>query len=175
MNNKKNISSNTLLLLLSGIVVILLIVLNFIKIKNINEVSAQIESEEAILNEQKAYLEDLKKLTLIRPELEKAHKILSVQIPKQPDEDELIEYIDKLSKKNNTSFVHIQFDKRTVNGKITEMPLQLMFSGNYTSLMKFIRSISEGERLIRIDGLHINREGSGGSINASITAKAFFK
>lgn len=175
MNDKKNISSNTMLLLLSGIVVVLLIVLNIIKVNSINQASAQIESEEAILDDQKAYLEELKKLTKIRPELEKTHKILSVQIPEQPEEDKLIEYINRLSRENETRFVHIQFDKRTVTGNITEMPLQLKFTGKYTSLMEFISSISEGERLIRIDGLQIDREDSSGSINASITAKAFYK
>jgi Tfp pilus assembly protein PilO len=174
MNDKKNLSGNTLLLL-SGIVVVLLMILNIAKIKSISETSAQIETEASILDEQKAYQDELKKLTLIRPELEKAHRILSVKIPKRPEEDKLIEYIDKLTKENKTSFIHIQFEKRTVNSDMTEMPIQLMFSGKYTSLMEFIRSISEGERLIRIDGLQIDRGDSDGSINASITAKAFFK
>lgn len=175
MNDKKNISSNSLLLLLSGIVVILLIALNIIKINSINKASAQIESEETVLNEKKAYLEELKKLTEIRPELVKAQKILSVQIPEQPGEDQLIDYINRLSQKNKISFVHVQFEKRTINGNINEIPLQLKLTGEYTSLMDFIRSISEGERLIRIDELQIDKEDSSGSINAFITAKAFYK
>ena len=93
MKDRKNTTGNTLLLL-SGIVAILLMVFNFVKIKSINETTERIRSEEAMLSERKAYLDELKKLTHIRPELEKAHVILSEQIPKSPEEDRLIEYID---------------------------------------------------------------------------------
>jgi len=174
MKDRKNTTGNTLLLL-SGIVAILLMVFNFVKIKSINETTERIRSEEAMLSERKAYLDELKKLTHIRPELEKAHVILSEQIPKSPEEDRLIEYIDQLAREKGTDFVHIQFEKRTTNGNMNEMPIQLMFKGKYASLVDFIKRVSNGDRLIRIDGIQIDGEGSDGTVNASVTAKAFFK
>lgn len=174
MNDKKNVSGN-ILLLLSCIIAVLLVIFNIVKIKSINETSEQIKTEEAILSERKAYLEELKELTLIRPELEKAHEILSVKIPKQPEEDKLIEYIDKLAMENNSSLTHIQFQERVTVGELTEMPIQVTFTGQYTSLLELIRSLTQGERLIRIEWLQIDESDSDGNLNASVTARAFFK
>lgn len=176
MNDKKSISSNAIFLAVSGLVIVLLIVLNVININNISNKSSLINSELAMLENKKSELNELEKLSLIRPELEKAFALLSTQIPDEPSEDEIIEYISSLSAAYKNDLIQIRFDDRVANGVLTEMPLSLTFKGSYSSFVAFIDALSEGQRLFRIDEINMDKtEGADGKINASVTARAFYK
>lgn len=176
MNSKKIISNVSLLLVISGLVVVLLIVLNVFSINNINEISGQINSEKAKLEENKSTLRELKKLESLRPELETANEFLAKLIPEEPLEHDLIKYIQNLSDKNENVFVEIKFEERKQNENFFEMPFILTVNGRYLSLLELLDNMAKGERLIRIDEIKIDGTGdANGLINTSITANAFYK
>lgn len=176
MNNKKGLSSNSVILILSGIVIILLVVLNIWNINRINKINEQVKTETVKLDKNKGVLDELNKLILMKPELEFAHRVLSGKIPKEPKEYDIIKYIEDLSKISSSNLVKIQFNDRTKKNSITEMPVELSFNGEYTSLIEFMKNLSIGERLFRIDKIQIYKEeDASGIINVNITANAFYK
>ncbi|MGI6084345.1 MAG: type 4a pilus biogenesis protein PilO [Acetivibrionales bacterium] len=176
MNNKKSNSNISLLLAVSGLVVILLMVLNILSVNKINNISGQIKTEKAQLDQNKATLSELKKLEQYRPELENANEFLEKQIPDEPLEHELIEYIQNLTVKNKNVFVEIKFEERKENGNLFEMPFQLTVNGKYSSLLGLLDNIDKGERLIRIDDIiFISMGNADGLVNTTIMAKAFYK
>lgn len=176
MNNKKSIKSDSLLLIVSGLVVVLLIVLNIFSINKIKETSENIKTETTKLDENKHTLEKLKKLELIRPELESANEILIKQIPEEPLESGLLEYIQNLSNNNKNNFVEIKFEEREEKSNLSEMPFVFIVTGRYSSLLGLLGNLANGERLIRIDEIRIESMGNAkGLINTTIKANAFYK
>lgn len=176
MNNSKSSLNNPTLLILSGLMVLLLIVLIVFSINKINTISDQIEIETAKLDEDKDTYEKLKQLDLLRPELESANRVLVKQIPVEPSEHDLIEYIYSLSENNKNNFIEIEFKNRQEKEDIFEMPFSMNINGKYESMIKLLNSIANGERLIRIDEIQIESvDNVKGLINTSITANAFYK
>ncbi len=176
MNNKKGISSNSIILLMSCVVIALLVVLNIWNINRINKINEQIKTETVNLDENKEILGELNELILMKPELEFAHRVLAGKIPKEPAEYDIIKHIEDLSKLSSSNLVKIQFNDRLKKNNITEMPIELSFNGEYTSLIEFMNNLSIGERLIRIDKIQIYKEeDASGTINVNFTANAFFK
>jgi Tfp pilus assembly protein PilO len=174
--NKKYSSNNSILLVLSGLVAVFLIVLIIFSLNKINKINDQIAVETKKLEENKQTLEMLKELELLRPELESANDILKKQIPDQPYEHGLIEYIHKLSENNKNNFVEIVFNERKKRDNLSEMPFSLIINGKYSSLLGLLDSIENGERLIRIDEIRIDSTGDGkGTISTFITANTFYK
>ena len=175
MNNKGS-SSNPTLLILSGLVVILLILLIVFSVNRINTTNDQIETETAKLNEDKDTLEKLKQLDLLRPELESANRVLLKQIPDEPSEYDLIQYIYILSENNKNDFIEIEFKERQEKEDIIEMPFSMNINGKYGSMLKLLNGIANGERLIRIDEIQIESiDNVNGLIDTSVTANAFYK
>ncbi|NLL66714.1 MAG: type 4a pilus biogenesis protein PilO [Clostridiaceae bacterium] len=174
--NKNNISSNTILLIVSSLIVVLLVVLNIFTINNLHKTKNQVKEATTKLQEDKANLEKLNKLELLRSELESANDILIKQIPDEPSEDLLIEYIQSLSIDNDNTFLEIEFREREEKDKVFIMPFIVDVKGNYSSLLGFLNSMANGERLIRIDKIEINKSvENSGIINTTITASAFYK
>jgi Tfp pilus assembly protein PilO len=178
--NKNNISSNTILLIVSSLIVVLLVVLNIFTINNLHKTKNQVKEATTKLQEDKAnlekLLEKLNKLELLRSELESANDILIKQIPDEPSEDLLIEYIQSLSIDNDNTFLEIEFREREEKDKVFIMPFIVDVKGNYSSLLGFLNSMANGERLIRIDKIEINKSvENSGIINTTITASAFYK
>lgn len=175
MINTKNSSNNSVLLVLSGLVAVLLIVLIIFTLNNITSINEQIKNEIVTLDKNKADLEKLKQLELLRPELESANKILIKQIPDEPYEYGLIDYINKISEINKSNFIEIKFEESKQKNDLLELPFILTINGKFASILGFLNNISD-ERLIRVDEIKIESLGNrDGLISTSITANAFYK
>ncbi|MCX7773782.1 MAG: type 4a pilus biogenesis protein PilO [Clostridia bacterium] len=172
----KKLSTNIILLVLSGLIVILLITLSILKFTHMKETNAAIESEYTYLDQNSSQLSRFKKLEKIKNQLESTINILEQQIPSNPDEYKIIDQIQQVSLDSVADFVQIQFSDRVQNNGINEMPFKLTFTGKYTSLIKLLNSLAEGERLIRIDDIQIAKgDNAMSSIRADISAVAFSK
>lgn len=170
------LTSNIILLILSGIVAVLLILLSITKYNNINDTSLKIEQQTQKLQENRIRLARLKKLEVVRPQLEKALAFLKKQIPERPYEEQILQMLEQKSINNSSDFVLIQFLERVNSNSINEMPLQLTFGGRYKSLVNVLENMASGERLFRIEEIQMTKtDNKSDYIAATISAVAFSK
>ena len=175
MTIKKGLSNNTVLLILSGVIVLLLITLTVLKINEHNELNDAISQQEASIQENQDRLINLQYLDSIKPALKYAFEALNKQVPKEPMEHQIIAQINSITLDNETDFLDIHFDERLQKNNLNEMPIKLKFSGSYTSFIKVIKYLEQGERLFRIDEIKINKSDNGlSTITAEIIASTFY-
>lgn len=176
MNKKMSFSSSTVLMILSVIIGLIMIIMTITNIGHVNETKGDITTVENEISSNEKRLASLMLLEEKKGVLEKSKVYLANLIPRTPEEYNVIDYIQNLSRMNKTDFVQIQFEDRKQVNNLNEMPLKLSFEGRYISFIQFLGNLSDGERLIRIDEVTISKvDDTLGVIKADVTACAFFK
>lgn len=132
--------------------------------------------EEASLLREKARLTQLQHLKeqapLFREQLAAAERLL----PSSPEEGPLIEEINAAAARAGARAVQIRFEKRVPSTGVTEMPLKLVFEGDYTELLTLLGELQGCPRALRVDGLKISKAAQGQPVlKAEISASAFYR
>jgi len=168
----------TLFLVLLGILILALTALTVLSVIKITETSASIRNEEQILRENESTLAKMELLSIIENELKQSFERLYRMIPEQAHEDQLIAYINRLSEKAGLELLTVEFLEKVVNtdSKPNEMPMSLTFRGGYSQLITLLRSMSTGERLIRVDEVTIaNEKADHKNMKINMKAHAFYR
>jgi len=171
MNNTKS----KILLISSFVIIILLLVLSVFKIMHIRETSAEIDQYNITINQKEKILSELKALKDYQSELDNAYKVLNEQIPAISDEQRVIALLDQYSKENEVVLLNINFGEVKEKDSFNELSLGLSFSGEYSSILKMLENMKNGERLFRIDDIQLSRiENNSKNIKADISAAVFY-
>ena len=175
MNNNKTMTSSRILLIASALTIVLLLVLSVFKISHIKETSSAIDNLNTVLHNNKDRLKNLELLRDYLPELENAYKTLNDKIPVSPDKPKLTDLLNKYANESNVTLIQIGFEEESEDDSLNEIPLNLSYEGEYTSIVKMLEKLDYGERLIRIDEIEIISMGSfSTNIKADISAAAFY-
>jgi len=168
-------TKSKLLLTASAATIVLLLVLSVFKIMHIKETSSEIDKIYVTIQQNKDRLSQLEALNSYQPELEDGYKKLIEQIPAIPDEQRVIALLDQYSKENNVVLLKFNFGEVTENDNLNELSLEVSFSGEYSSILKVLEKMENGERLFRINDIQLNGiENESKKIRADISAVVFY-
>ncbi len=144
------------------------------KLSQMQDLAAQLSEQEEGLRQDENRLVQLKLLMAEGEELEEQYERSEMLIPDNPEEEKLIRYLQEKSADAGVDFVEIKFNPRIQAEKYLDMPIEIAFSGDYDSLIQFLRNIFEGERAVRIDTINVAASGDGtNDIRADIGAHSF--
>mgnify|MGYP001256740374 CR=1 FL=1 len=185
--NKNAISRGGILLIASTITIILLLVLSVTKISDIKKTVSEIDEVNSTLGINEGRLKNLEDLNENLDELMDDFIVLSKKIPSSPDKNKLIGLLNQYASENDVLLSQVDFDELNVeesmeesegeseNDTPNELKVKLAFTGEYASLIKLLKKLDNGERLIRIDEIEISSTGDFSKIlRADITAVAFY-
>jgi Tfp pilus assembly protein PilO len=142
------------------------------EIGNYKQKSNEIIQLEKKIAEQKGTIAMLKGIKNNIEKAEQQYDILCEMLPDEPFEDEIVFGIQGYAINASVKLNSINFLNRVDKNDITEMPMDLSFSGDYMGFLKLINSIMHGDRLIRIDGINI-RQRIDGELIIDMKATAF--
>jgi len=173
--NKNAISRGGVLLIASTATIILLLVLSVTKFSDIKKTISEIDEISATLRYNETRLKKLEAIKENQVELESAYDVLQKKIPDSPDKNKLIDQLNQYAKENYVVLSELDFEEEIEKDTFKELKLKIAFNGEYASLIKLLKTLDNGERLIRIDEIEISSTGDFSKIlRADITAVAFY-
>ncbi|NLM09189.1 MAG: type 4a pilus biogenesis protein PilO [Clostridiaceae bacterium] len=132
--------------------------------KTIEEMEHQLLSKRTILMRSREIKENIHSL-------EDRYKTISGLIPNSLSEESIVIEIQNYAADASVTMLSVTFDPGIKKGDLIEMPLNMSFKGTYKGFLSLLSNILYGERLIKIDSIHIKKENDGLFID--LTAKAF--
>lgn len=167
----KKIDSKILLIILLFIVSVMIIVFTFstinqtfktkVKITDEQLISEQYRGELALLNSIKAQEEDINGILLQ----------FGYKIPVEPDEDQIIEYINEVS--GEAQLLGITFSDRVPNDIAIEMPIKISIKSDYFTMLKILKNIVGAPRLYTVSNIDIS-SADGLAVNYTINLSAYY-
>jgi Tfp pilus assembly protein PilO len=100
---------------------------------------------------------------------------LDKKLPKRPDTDQFVREITQVSEQCSLKKVNMQVGSPRRNDVVSEMPISLNFNGDFQSVMAFLRSSEDLQRLTRVRSLNIkNREPLKGNVEVDVAMNVYF-
>ncbi|EEG78352.1 type 4a pilus biogenesis protein PilO [Dethiobacter alkaliphilus] len=149
-------NGNILKYVLVGILVVAGILLNLMQWNTLREEQAVKEDEEQQLELAETRLASMQALAERSDEMEEELELLSQLLPEEPAEDQLILDLQSGADLSDMNFNQVRFGERRDNDGYVEMPLSLVFAGDYHELLHFLDYLQVYERAVRIDELRID-------------------
>ncbi len=152
-------------LLIPVLLVFILLAMVFLVVNQIgalNEARNRLDDEERALRNAESGLQRLIEIRKQTSEFERYLSMLEHFMPKHAGEDSLISSLGKMAEDTGLKFAQIRFNNRMETDKgYTEIPLDLVFQGDYRSflnLMQKIQKPQEETRALRVENLKLNNE-----------------
>lgn len=174
MNGKNNTGKILLVVVLAA----LFVVMCFLTAQRMGSyvgLRAEINMEKLALEQDQQRLDQLVKLSEQEKSITDTIEACKKLMPDDPQEDELIKYIQKTASEAMSDFIQINFEPRAQANNYSSMPVKITFEGNYSTLIDFLDKLRNGERAVRIDGVSVTLTNNGvNDIKAEIAANAFY-
>jgi Tfp pilus assembly protein PilO len=148
----------TLQLLLITVFLLVSAVFGYLIVKEsllIRRQTAEINSIEAIIEEQQVLLQKMKGTEVRSAEYEACLSKLQKFIPEEPEQNQFIVWVYEASESVSLNISDISFGEHTVEGGYSVMPVHLALQGSYNSMLEFLSSLMYGERLVRVDDVDL--------------------
>jgi Tfp pilus assembly protein PilO len=160
------------LIVLFSIIFVLFVYLAIRQAAHINALSSEISAVQREISQRRTLIAQLKELKTNEQFLRKQHDEISTLIPKQPYEGMVLMNLQKSADDCGIPMVMIRFEKRSEEGELVSMPLDISFSGSYPEFKDLLSEIMYGSRLIRINELDLRV--NDGMLEVDILANAFY-
>ena len=138
-----------------------------------SRLSSEISLIKQDIEKRQETLNQLRKLNKATDNLTEQNSAIKALIPDSPIEEEIILHIQGVSAECSVQPVTIRFSNRKEAGSLTEMPLELSFSGTYRGFLNLLSGLMYGDRFIRIDEIRLGQ--NSGSLNIDLKANAFYQ
>lgn len=139
----------------------------------IGKQTVEIDSIEALIEEQQVLLQRMKDAEARSEELEVHLATLQKMIPEDPEQNRFLIWIQQVSSDASLKLSDVSFSEHTIEEGYVEMPVQLSLQGNYKNMLKFLSNLMYGERLVRVDDIDLSE--SGGNLSVDIKINLFYK
>lgn len=173
--NGRNNNGRIIFAVVAILVVVVMLFLSVGKARSYASIQTDIAMQKAALEQEQIRLEQLEKLSKQDKELTASIEASKKLVPSKPQEDELIKYFQSKADEAGTNFIQIRFDARVTGPQYIQMPIKITFTGDYLSLMNFLKQIYDGERAIRVDSVAVKAGTTTKSdVTAELSATAFY-
>lgn len=172
MAGKKDHGS-TVLILLFVVVFAVGLMLILMQFNALNEGKARLVEEEQQLALAQTRLQSMIQLKAQSEEMEEKLELLTQLLPGTSAEDDLIVDLQSGADLSDMGLLQIRFGERMSNEGYEEMPLNLVFEGNYHEVLHLLDYLNAYERAIRVDELRMDlpqAEGTEMSVNLRVSA-----
>lgn len=172
----KNVNLKEVLILVLVLLALAgMVFLVYNQLEEMQRTREKLQEEEIALAQAEAELQELYQIRDQAPLYQERLVYYEGKIPPEPGESKLLNYLQELEKKSTQNFVQVSFGDRQPGEKLTEIPLELSFEGNYTSLLLLLEEMREGERALRLDNIRIAPGEHPGDLMVEISACAFHR
>lgn len=174
MNGRNNLGK-ILVVIVSAAILIIMCFLIAQKVGSYVGIQTQITLEKLSLEQDKQRLSQLENLSKQEKDITDTIEACKKLMPGEPQEDELIKYIQSIANDAMVNFIQITFEPRAQVNNYASMPVKISFEGNYSTLVDFLKKLRSGERAIRVDSVAVTSTGNGAmDIKAELAANAFY-
>ena len=175
MEKKKINLQGVIILTLALLVLTGMVFLVYNQLGDMQRNREQLQEEEIALAQAQEELQELYRIRDQASLYQEQMVYYEGKIPQKPEEAKLLYYLQELEEESTQNFIQVRFGDRQPGEGLTEMPLEISFEGNYTSLLLLLEEMREGERALRLDDLRIARGESPGDLTVEISACAFHR
>lgn len=174
MKRKEGSSINKIIIAAIVLIALFLIGLNVYSFLQIRSLSNELNISAAKLEERQQKLAELTKIEQKKEDLTAAFETLKKKIPLAPTENQVINTVEEYAEANRADLINLQIGKYKEDGELIQIPLNMSFKGRFSDLVKFLSTLENSERLIRIDGINLTKEADS-KIRADIIALTYYK
>lgn len=169
---KKN---NNSLIFIAVVVVLAGLLLNLSQWGKFKLAKTELVAEEQQLALAEMRLNAMKDLDSQKEKMEADAAMLGQLLPGTALENELLVDLQSGADLSDMKFVQIRFGDRVAKEGFTEMPLSVVFTGNYYKLLHFLEYLSVYERAVRVDELRLDiSQDNKNEAMINIRASAFY-
>ncbi len=174
MRSKDRSGSIILPVAVLAVVVVFMALVIYNQLKHNNDLKGLIDAQVLQIDRNRTQLENLTAIKASQSEIQKKAEFVEGLLPESPDENDVIECIEKIASQANVRLQKITFEERVPKTGYTEMPLKLFFTGGYSNMQVLLEDLKTAGRLFTVEEVSVNSGTDSSGLAIEISAKAFF-
>ncbi|RCX13796.1 type IV pilus assembly protein PilO [Anaerobacterium chartisolvens] len=174
MRSKESSGSIILPVAILAVVVVFMGLVIYNQLKHHNALNEMINAQAAQIDGNRTQIENLTAIKSSQSELQRKAEFVEGLLPEGPEENDIIERIERMASRANVRLQKITFDQRVPKTGYTEMPLKLFFTGGYAGMQTLLEDLNTAKRLFTVGEVSVNAGTDSSALAIEISAKAFF-